>query len=175
MKIMSFLWRRRLSVVKIVILLSAVWFTIEFLIYSDDLRTSNIAASAPQSLELKYNNEFDDDNDGANENSIGGSNLNDILNDTVEDNVILSNLNNVHKNNNLNGIGNVNEDSSSSSNSNIYSKHNKLSAQEVRKSVFDDSGKSFLCLKQNKQTIATSGTRKWVPYTSVCTLRTQIV
>lgn len=138
MKIMSFLWRRRLSVVKIVILLSAVWFTIEFLIYSDDLRTSHIEASGPQSLELKYNNEFDDDNGGANENSIGGSNIIDILNDTVENNVILSNLNN---NDNLNSIRN--EDSSSSSN--IYNKHIKISAQhrlDARKPASDDSGKS---------------------------------
>lgn len=33
---MGFLWRRRSSLVKIVILLSAVWFTIAFLIYSED-------------------------------------------------------------------------------------------------------------------------------------------
>lgn len=136
---MSFLWRRRLSVVKIVILLSAVWFTIEFLIYSDDLRTtSNIEASGPQSLELKYNNEFDDDHGGANGNSIGGSNIIDILNDTAENNVILSNLNN---NDNLNSIRN-NEDSSSSSN--IYNKHIKISAQhrlDARKPASDDSGK----------------------------------
>lgn len=133
---MSFLWRRRLSVVKIVILLSAVWFTIEFLIYSDDLRTSNIEASGPQSLELKYNNEFNDDNGGANENSIGGSNIIDTLNETVENNVILSNLNN---NDNLNNIRN--EESSSSSN--IYNKHIKLNAQhrlEARKPASDDSG-----------------------------------
>lgn len=148
MKIMSFLWRRRLSVVKIVILLSAVWFTIEFLIYSDDLRTSNIVASAPQSLELKYNNnEFDEDNRGANENSIDGSNINDILNDTVENNVILSNLNNRNNNDNLNDIRNANEDSISSSSSNIHSKHMKLSAQhrlDARKPAFDDSDKGVL-------------------------------
>lgn len=133
---MSFLWRRRLSVVKIVILLSAVWFTIEFLIYSDDLRTSNVESSGPQSLELKYNNEFDDDIGGANENSIGGSNIMDILNDTVENNVILSNLNNIENSNSIR-----NEDSSSS---NIYNKHIKISAQhrlDARKSASDDSGK----------------------------------
>lgn len=133
---MSFLWRRRLSVVKIVILLSAVWFTIEFLIYSDDLRTTNVESSGPQSLELKFNNEFDDDIGGANENSIGGSNIIDILNDTVENNVILSNLNN---NDNSNSIRN--EDSSSS---NIYNKHIKISAQhrlDARKPASDDSGK----------------------------------
>lgn len=134
MKIMSFLWRRRLSVVKIVILLSAVWFTIEFLIYSDDLRTSNVESSGPQSLELKYNNEFDDDIGGANENSIGGSNVIDILNDTVDSNVILNN------NDNSNSIRN--EDSSSSNN--IYNKHIKISAQhrlDARKPASDDSGK----------------------------------
>lgn len=37
---MGFLWRRRSSVVKIVILLSAVWFTIVFLIYSEDRNRS---------------------------------------------------------------------------------------------------------------------------------------
>ncbi|XP_059607469.1 putative polypeptide N-acetylgalactosaminyltransferase 9 isoform X2 [Phlebotomus argentipes] len=36
---MSFLWRRRSSVVKIVLLLTAVWFTIAFLIYSEDRQT----------------------------------------------------------------------------------------------------------------------------------------
>lgn len=35
---MGFLWRRRSSLVKIVILLSAVWFTVAFLIYSEDRR-----------------------------------------------------------------------------------------------------------------------------------------
>lgn len=41
---MGFLWRRRSSLVKIVILLSAVWFTIAFLIYSED-RVGNAAGS----------------------------------------------------------------------------------------------------------------------------------
>lgn len=41
---MGFLWRRRSSLVKIVILLSAVWFTIAFLIYSED-RGSGAAGS----------------------------------------------------------------------------------------------------------------------------------
>lgn len=73
---MGFLWRRRSSVVKIVILLSAVWFTVAFLIYSEDRRTSNVVAQAPHTLELKYNNEFDDDSDDLNKNSI--NNLNDL-------------------------------------------------------------------------------------------------
>lgn len=136
MKIMSFLWRRRLSVVKIVILLSAVWFTVEFLIYSDDIRTSNIVASGPHALELKYNNEFDDGGD--NPNSLGGININDIFNDkndSVVNNVISSNLNN---NDNFNSIRNANDDSG---------KHHKISAQhkyDAKQPAFDDNGKLWI-------------------------------
>lgn len=76
---MGFLWRRRSSVVKIVILLSAIWFTVAFLIYSEDRSTSNVVAQGPHTLELKYNNEFgDDNNDDLNENNI--NNLNDLNN-----------------------------------------------------------------------------------------------
>lgn len=63
---MSFLWRRRSSVVKIVILLSAVWFTIAFLIYSEDHRPSSGGQShnLPQSLKSEFNEiELDNNND----------------------------------------------------------------------------------------------------------------
>lgn len=43
---MGFLWRRRSSVLKIVCLLSAVWFTVAFLIYSDDRRGGAAGSSA---------------------------------------------------------------------------------------------------------------------------------
>lgn len=145
MKIMSFLWRRRLSVVKIVILLSAVWFTVEFLIYSDDLRTSNIVAAGPHALELKYNNDFDDGGDDAN--NLGAIN-NDIFNeknDTVVNNVILSNLNNIDT---FNSIRNAKDDSG---------KHQRISVQHrydaKKPPAFDDNGKFtsaaisiFVCL-----------------------------
>lgn len=148
---MGFLWRRRSSLVKIVILLSAVWFTIAFLIYSEDRRTSNMVASGPHSLELKYNNEFDDVED--NDNSI--DNINDnvdrffnnepiinkhsvnsehLKNESVVNNVILSNLNN---NNKLNSNRNDNDDS------NIFGKNKRLNAHqrvEVKKPASDDNG-----------------------------------
>lgn len=44
---MGYLWRRRASLVKIVILLSAVWFTIAFLIYSEDRRPLAQSHSLP--------------------------------------------------------------------------------------------------------------------------------
>lgn len=50
---MAFLWRRRSSLVKIVVLLSAVWFTVAFLIYSEDRRPN-----LPQALKR----DFDGDN-----------------------------------------------------------------------------------------------------------------
>lgn len=142
---MGFLWRRRSSVVKIVILLSAVWFTIAFLIYSEDRRTSNIAVSGPHSLELKYNNEFDDVED--NENGIDNINENidrffnnqptfnknsvtneNHKNESVVNNVILSNLNN-------------NEDSNDDSN--ISGKDKRLNSHQrpdVKKPAPDDNG-----------------------------------
>lgn len=42
---MGFLWRRRSSLLKIACLLSAVWFTVAFLIYSDDRRNAGTAGS----------------------------------------------------------------------------------------------------------------------------------
>ncbi len=63
---MNFLWRRRSSVLKIVILLSAVWFTIAFLIYSEDHRPSSAGQShnLPQSLKSEFNEiELDNNND----------------------------------------------------------------------------------------------------------------
>lgn len=165
---MGFLWRRRSSVVKIIILLSAVWFTIAFLIYSEDRRTSSIVASGPHSLELKYNNEFDDGDD--NENSI--DNINDNIdrffnnkpilsktigkhnvnsehakNESAVNNVILSNLNN---NDNFNSNKNANDDIS---NSNTYGKHKRLDAQQrydAKKSGSDENGKcptTFTCFQ----------------------------
>lgn len=55
---MGFLWRRRSSLVKIVVLLSAVWFTIAFLIYSEDRRSSGQSNNMP--LALIKDDEFDD-------------------------------------------------------------------------------------------------------------------
>lgn len=125
---------------KIVILLSAVWFTVEFLIYSDDLRTSNIVASGPHALELKYNNEFDDSID-ENANSLGAGGIkyinDDIFsekNESVVSNVILSNFNNKD---NLNSLRNVNDDSG---------KHKKLSEQHkfvAKKPASDDNGETI--------------------------------
>lgn len=139
---MGFLWRRRSSVVKIVILLSAVWFTIAFLIYSEDRRTSGATASGPHSLEMKYNNEFDDAED--NQNSIDHSNENidrffnnqpifnkksvtseNLKNESVVNNVILSNFND-------------------NDNSNISGKHKRLNSHhriDLKKPGSDESGK----------------------------------
>lgn len=55
---MGFLWRRRSSLVKIVVLLSAVWFTIAFLIYSEDRRSSGQSNNLP--LALIKDDEFND-------------------------------------------------------------------------------------------------------------------
>lgn len=148
---MGFLWRRRSSLVKIVILLSAVWFTIAFLIYSEDRRTSTMVASGPQSLELKYNNEIEEIDE--NENSIDNinenvdtffnneMNFNKISNDNPKNNsannVILSNLNN---NDNVNS-NNDNDDS------NIFGKHKRLNARQridIKKSASDDNGEYFV-------------------------------
>lgn len=148
---MGFLWRRRSSVVKIVILLSAVWFTIAFLIYSEDRRTSNMVASGAHSLELKYNNEFDDIED--NDNSIDSMNDNDdrffknepiinkypvnsenLKNESVN-NVILSNLNNNY---------NMNSNKNENDNSNIFGKNKRLNTHhrvDVKKPASDDNGK----------------------------------
>lgn len=152
---MGFLWRRRSSVVKIVILLSAVWFTIEFLIDSEDRRSSNIVASGPHSLELKFKNDFDGDGnidgDSVNENSIdnepviykhSANNVNP-KNDSVVNNVILSNFNN---NDNFNSNKNFNDDASVS---NIFGKnkrlnaHHKLDMEPARKPPSDDNGNWF--------------------------------
>lgn len=62
---MSFLWRRRSSVVKIVLLLTAVWFTIAFLIYSEDrhTRTDHISNNIPPPQHLvdgAHREEFDE-------------------------------------------------------------------------------------------------------------------
>uniref|UniRef100_A0A1B0DHR2 Galactosyltransferase C-terminal domain-containing protein n=1 Tax=Phlebotomus papatasi TaxID=29031 RepID=A0A1B0DHR2_PHLPP len=61
---MSFLWRRRSSVLKIALLLTAVWFTIAFLIYSEDRhsRTNQIPNNipAPQHLVDGHGEEFEE-------------------------------------------------------------------------------------------------------------------
>ncbi|XP_055694625.1 putative polypeptide N-acetylgalactosaminyltransferase 9 isoform X1 [Lutzomyia longipalpis] len=59
---MSFLWRRRSFVVKIVLLLTAVWFTIAFLIYSEDrhTRTDHIPNNIPPPQHLVDHEEFDE-------------------------------------------------------------------------------------------------------------------
>lgn len=81
---MGFLWRRRSSLVKIVILLSAVWFTIAFLIYSEDRRSSGTGPSAPHHLPLNYKNDFNEFNEGghnANINEING--LDSVMNNVI--------------------------------------------------------------------------------------------
>lgn len=86
---MGFLWRRRSSLVKIVVLLSAVWFTIAFLIYSEDRRTSGTAPSAPHNLPL-IKNDLSGFDIGNNINSNDNDhNVNDE-NDNEIDNVILN-------------------------------------------------------------------------------------
>lgn len=124
---MGFLWRRRFSVVKIVILLSAVWFTVAFLIYSEDRRTSDVVAQAPHNLELKYNNEFNDDNDDLNENSI--NNLNDLKNNYNNKyyvNKLQHQLNQQHlqtKNHNYNESMILNGKDNSNDNANSYNRN----------------------------------------------------
>lgn len=84
---MGFLWRRRSSLVKIVILLSAVWFTIAFLIYSEDRRSSGTGPSAPHHLPLSLKNDFNEFNDGghnANNNEING--LESVINNVISNN-----------------------------------------------------------------------------------------
>lgn len=164
--------------VKVVILLSAVWFTIEFLIDSEDRRTPSLNVEnsldlkfkTPHSLELKYKN-VDGDMDGGgdggdgggvddNENSIDNINENvdkffnnepiiyknsansaNQKNDSVVNNVILSNFNN---NDNLNSNKNFNDDASIS---NIFGKskrlnpHQRLDMNSVRKPPAEDNGK----------------------------------
>lgn len=68
---MAFLWRRRSSLVKIVVLLSAVWFTVAFLIYSEDRRSNGQAA---QNLPLALKQEFRDFNEF---NNIDNNEIND--------------------------------------------------------------------------------------------------
>lgn len=178
---MGFLSRRRSSVIKIVILLSAVWFTILFLIFSDDGKysSSNIVASEhkPHSLELKSNNDFDGDGNGnvdgddVNENSIDNINENvdrffnnepkvyknsansvNQKNDSVVNNVISSNFNN---NDNLNSNKNFNDDASVS---NIFGKNKRLNAHQrldmdppARKPSSDDNGETLTKTKTIEQ------------------------
>lgn len=148
---MGFLWRRRSSVVKIVILLTAVWFTIAFLIYSEDRRSSNVVASGAHSLELKYNNEFDDIEEAENrldrisENvdrpfnnepfySKNFVNTENHKNGSVANNVIINNLNN---NNEFNNIRNKKIDGNISG-----SKSKRLNAHQKteKKAASDDTG-----------------------------------
>lgn len=100
---MGFLWRRRSSLVKIVVLLSAVWFTVAFLIYSEDRRPANVPAQQPHSLELKFGSVFDDvdDVDDANANGVNAE------------------LNNVNANNRANPNRNSFIDSVNSNNNNM--------------------------------------------------------
>lgn len=171
---MGFLWRRRSSVVKIVILLSAVCFTIIFLIDSEDRRSSNIVAPRPQSLELKYKNDDGDgnaDGDDVNENSIDNINENvdrffnnepivyknsansvNQKNDSVVNNVILSNFNN---NDNLNSNKIFKDDASLSNN---FGKNKRLNAHQrldmapaVRKPSSDDNGETLTKTKTIEQ------------------------
>lgn len=116
---MGFLSRRRSSIVKIAILLSTIWFTVAFLIYSED----NSTATDSRTLALKYNgelNEFDDnriinDNENPNDNNYVkltvrqkesvNNNFNNIenqKNESVVNNVILNNNDAFHVNNNNN-------------------------------------------------------------------------
>lgn len=156
---MGFLWRRRSSLVKIVILLSAVWFTIAFLIYTED-RSGNVIASGPHSLELKYNNEFNDDFD---DNSIHINNNNNN-NNNIDDKILLNKLNYVYNNNNPNSVNQKNETfvnnvilngsnrepvniknvfSNNNVNSNNLSKHKRLNRKDseaARNGALDDSG-----------------------------------
>lgn len=92
---MGFLWRRRSSLLKIVVLLSAVWFTIVFLIYTEDHRNGSSSAVGgsgsgnipshnnvlpPLSLKGDFNginNEIDTDTD----NDING--LESVINDVI--------------------------------------------------------------------------------------------
>lgn len=111
---MGFLWRRRSSLVKIVVLLSAIWFTIAFLIYSEDRRPANVPIQQPQSLELKFANVFDDvdDVDDAN---INGNGINAELNNVnaiVRANSKKNNFNDINSNNNV--------DNDSDNNNNNY-------------------------------------------------------
>lgn len=99
MKKMAFLWRRRSSLVKIVILLSAVWFTIAFLIYTEDRRGSGTTGQS-NNLPLSLRRvggvgpgglDDDDDVDGGklNENDLGNLNgLESVLNGAINDDVI---------------------------------------------------------------------------------------
>lgn len=162
---MGFLWRRRSSVVKIVILLSAVWFTVAFLIYSEDRRTSNVVAQAPHTLELKYNNEIDDDDENLNENSI--NNINDLndhynnkdyvnklqhqlnqLNYKYNESVILNSIDN--NRDNVNSYNrNINVDNGFNNNNNFgnqnkrqipYQRRNEADAEKNRAGLSDDNG-----------------------------------
>lgn len=94
---MGFLWRRRSSLVKIVVLLSAVWFTIAFLIYSEDRRTpaSGSAPSAPHNLPLIKNdlNEFDVGNNFNNANNDNDIGVNESKENQIDDVIMNSNLN----------------------------------------------------------------------------------
>lgn len=154
-----------------------MWFTIAFLIYSEDRRSSNIVASGPHSLELKFKNDFDGDGnvdgDDVNENSIDNINENvdrffnnepnvyknsansvNQKNDSVVNNVILSNFNN---NDNLNSNKNFNDDASVS---NIFGKNKRLNAHQrldmepaARIPSSDDNGESLTKTKTIEQSI----------------------
>lgn len=75
---MAFLWRRRSSIVKIIVLLSAVWFTVAFLIYSEDRSRTGQAENLPLSLKRTDFREFDE--------------LNNINGDLNEDDAIGRNV-----------------------------------------------------------------------------------
>lgn len=63
---MGFLWRRRSTVVKIIILLTAIWFTIVFLLYTEDRRSPD----HPRNLQSHNKNNIDVDLGGGDSNSI---------------------------------------------------------------------------------------------------------
>lgn len=81
---MGFLWRRRSSLVKIVILLSAVWFTIAFLLYTEDRRGAG-GGSIPVNLALKGAADLND-MEVAVERDISGmeSNINNVFANSID-------------------------------------------------------------------------------------------
>lgn len=111
---MGFLWRRRSSLVKIVVLLSAIWFTIAFLIYSEDRRPANVPIQQPQSLGLKFANVFDDvdDVDDTNINENGNNAELNKVNAIIRANSKKNNFNDINSNNNV--------DNDSDNNNNNY-------------------------------------------------------
>lgn len=140
---MGFLWRRRSSLLKIVILLSAVWFTIAFLIYSEDRRTSNVAI--PHSLELKYNNEINEFED----NSINNNNNNKFLTNNKN---YLNNLNNInHKNESV--VNNVILNSKDRDTSFVNNNKNNFNSNNVNNDNIDKNKRLNNHSRKDEETI----------------------